>query len=186
MSVILDELRDKYMDYRGSIGKYHQAKEGPESARAVLFIKESYHALVRLARKAGVRDKPPRPVIRRHGNWKGWKEWLESVEDWWVDAEAQLTEEQEALVDGKDEDTPPSVDEEDVLILEALAKWPERLFTQEKMPLDKHLNRKTLRKRLNSLEKDKLVHRPKGKKSGWAITPAGLQLLESLRGKDAQ
>jgi hypothetical protein len=85
MSVTLvEQLRDLCTAYKRSIGDYHEATEGPERARAAVAIRESYRALVRGAWKAGVRDKPPRPV-------GDWGPWLDSLEDWWADAEAQLS-----------------------------------------------------------------------------------------------
>jgi hypothetical protein len=87
------QLSDAFAAYRRSVGDYHQASRGADSARAAGVIKDSYAALVRLAVRAGLPTMPPRPVVPGYqGDWLGWGEWLQAIDHWWVEAEAWLDE----------------------------------------------------------------------------------------------
>jgi hypothetical protein len=99
------QIRAAFAAYRRSVGDYHQAERGADSARAVGIIEESYKALIRLAVKADL-PRPPAPQARNrwHGDWSDWGPWLQSVDDWWVEAEARLSIQEERTSDT----TPPA------------------------------------------------------------------------------
>jgi hypothetical protein len=67
--VTLSQLRYAFMAYRRSVGDYHSASLGADSAHAVGVIEETYASLVRLASKVPGLSMPPRPVARWHGDW---------------------------------------------------------------------------------------------------------------------
>ncbi len=86
---LAQQLSAAYTAYRQSIGNYHSAKKGADSARAAGVIDDTYKELVRLAAKAGLPTMPPPPEARWQGDWTDWGPWLTSVERWWVEAEAR-------------------------------------------------------------------------------------------------
>jgi len=87
----LAQFRDLFTAYRRSVGDYHQASRGADSARAAGVIDDSYQALVRFAVRAGLPTMPPEPPVNcRHGDWSGWGPWLRRVNHWGVEVEARL------------------------------------------------------------------------------------------------
>ena len=89
--VILAQFRDLFTAYRRSVGDYHQAGRGADSARAAGVIDDAYKALVRFAVRAGLPTMPPDPPVNCwHGDWSGWGPWLHRVNHWGVEAEARL------------------------------------------------------------------------------------------------
>jgi hypothetical protein len=91
--VTLSQLGYAFMAYRRSVGDYHGASLGADSARAAGVIEVTYEALVQLAAKAGLPNMPPKPQARNswHGDWSDWGLWLDSLKDWWAEAEARLS-----------------------------------------------------------------------------------------------
>jgi hypothetical protein len=77
--------------YKPSVGNYHSAKRGIDSARAVGVIEDSYRMLVRLAANLGLPTMPPKyKPVGMQGEWGGWSEWLNDVNVWQIEAEARL------------------------------------------------------------------------------------------------
>jgi hypothetical protein len=90
--VTLAQFGDLFTAYRRSLGDYHQASRGADSARAAGVIDDSYKALVRFAVRAGLPTMPPDPPVNCwHGDWSGWGPWLRRVEHWGVEVEARLS-----------------------------------------------------------------------------------------------
>jgi hypothetical protein len=90
--VTLAQFRDLFTAYRRSVGDYHQASSGADSARAAGVIDDSHEALVRFAVRAGLPTMPPEPPVNCwHGDWSGWGPWLRRVNHWGVEVEARLS-----------------------------------------------------------------------------------------------
>src|SRR5262249_44631723 len=71
----------------------------------------------------------------------------------------------------------PAVDEEDILILTALAKGRPRLLMLYDIEAEARLSRKTVSKRLKTMADAALIDWPRGPRGGVTITAAGLELL---------
>jgi hypothetical protein len=103
---VRSQLSDAFMAYRRSVMDYHQANLGLESARAAGVIEETYRRLSRLAFEVPGLSMPPKPQARNrwHGDDTGYAEWLQSVNDWWIEAETRLSilEEQRDASERKD------------------------------------------------------------------------------------
>src|SRR5262245_47624157 len=69
----------------------------------------------------------------------------------------------------------PALDTEDVDILRALHKHPNLLKTRRQIESLARVSEKTIGLRMPELMRWGLVHQPRGKKSGYAITRAGIE-----------
>jgi hypothetical protein len=75
--------------YKQSIGNFHDAPLGAESARLAGVIEESYVALRLFCVNAGMPGdmRPPKPTRRiQHGSWDGYDDWFDTVQDFGTDA----------------------------------------------------------------------------------------------------
>jgi hypothetical protein len=74
----------------------------------------------------------------------------------------------------------PSVDEEDLAILRALAVQPHRRMSLDQIAAftaHPRVGRRTVAARVPRLLAEKLVTRPRGKRSGYIVTPRGREVL---------
>jgi hypothetical protein len=89
--VTLTQFRDLFTAYRKSVGNYHGASRGADSARAAGVIDDCHVALVHFAVRAGWPTMPPDPPVNCwHGDWSDWGPWLRRVDHWGVEVEARI------------------------------------------------------------------------------------------------
>jgi len=105
------------------------------------------------------------------------REWARSI------GEGHDTKWQSATrhAENKVPDVSPSVDEEDLSILRALAERPNYRLNQDQIEArtKPRVSRRTISSRMPHLLSDGLVALPRGKKGGYTITPRGLDLLKA-------
>ena len=102
-SATIRQFWEAFAVYKPSVGNYHSAKRGIDSARAAGVIEDSYRRLVRLAANLGLPTMPPKyKPVGMQGEWGGWSEWLNDVNVWQIEAEARLAAEPRVGVDSED------------------------------------------------------------------------------------
>ena len=175
-SATIRQFWEAFAVYKPSVGNYHSAKRGIDSARAAGVIEDSYRRLVRLAANLGLPTMPPKyKPVGMQGEWGGWSEWLNDVNVWQIEAEARLAAAEARVgVDFADLPSVPPLDENSVNVLLHLSEMHPCLRKRADIEAATDLTLPTIRSALKKLAD--FVCRPNGERSGVTLNEQGRAL----------